>query len=79
MTHGLEVDLNMPLLQEAEQAQIPEVVLRERMHQLSKNSVRELLSPPLGLCLCLCDLHGQFSQLHMQIGFLCKFYTRFCS
>lgn len=52
MTDGLEVDFNMPLLQGAEQAQSPEVVLRERMHPLSKNSVREVLSAYLGLCLC---------------------------
>lgn len=76
MTDGLEMDFNMPVLQGAEQAQSPEVVLRERMHQLSKNSVRELLSPSLGLCSCPCDLHGQFSQLHVQTGFRCKFYMQ---
>lgn len=79
MTDGLEMDFNMPLLQGAEQAQRPEVVLRERTHQLSKNSVRELLSLSRGLCSCLCDLHGQFSQLHVQTGFIRKFYMRFCS
>lgn len=56
MTDGLEVDFNMPLLQGAEQAQSPEVVLRERTHPLSKNSVREVLSACLGLCLCLHNL-----------------------
>ena len=70
---------NMPLLQGAEQAQSPEVVVKERMHRLSKNSVRELFSPSPGSCSCLCDLHGQFSQLHVQTRFVCKFYMRFHS
>lgn len=40
---GCEVDLSAPLLQGAEQAQSPEVVLRERTRRLSKNSVRVAL------------------------------------
>lgn len=79
MTDGCEMDLSVPLLQGAEQAQRPEVVLKERTHRLSKNSVRELPSLSLGLCSCLCDLHRQFSQLQVQTGFMCKFYMRFCS
>lgn len=62
------MDFNVSLLQGAEQAQSPEVVVREKMHQLSKNSVRELLCPSPGLCSRLCDLHGLFSQLHVQTG-----------
>jgi len=49
----------MPLLQGAEQAQSPEVVLRERKHQLSKNSVRELLSPSPGRAhVCVSSFHS---------------------
>lgn len=78
VTDGYEMDFNVLLLQGAEQAQSPEVVLRERTRQLSKNSVRVAL-PTLGLCSCLCNLHRQFSQLQVQSGFMCKFYMRFCS
>lgn len=53
---GFEINFNMPLLQGTEQAQSRKVVLREKMHHLSKNSVRAVLSPSLGLCLCLCNL-----------------------
>lgn len=43
VTDGYEMDFNVLLLQGAEQAQSPEVVLRERTRQLSKNSVRVAL------------------------------------
>lgn len=79
VTDGLEMGFNEPFLQGAEQAQSPEVLPRERTHQLSKNSVRELLSPSPGSSSCLCDLHEQFSQLHVQTAFICKCYMRFCS
>lgn len=79
VTDGHEMGFNEPLLQGAEQAQSPEVLLRKSKNQLSKNSVRELLSPSPGSSSCLCDLHEQFSQLHVQTGFVCKCYMRFCS
>lgn len=68
------MDFNTLLLQGTELAQSPEVVLRVRTCQLSKNSVRQLLSS-LGLC----DLHGQLSQLRVQTGFMYRVYMRFCS